>query len=140
MRELRPHDCLIFQCVNGPRQHMGVGSCRSDEKGGYVSPPPSEEVKPLLLGEHLVRKNPFADLADRISGAKHPGCRWEPLGLCPVAEQFPRADGRDLIEIALRDAFAAGCNAARHNSLYCAMDYAAHHAPAIREALEKEKK
>ncbi|MER8556096.1 hypothetical protein NKH37_28750 [Mesorhizobium sp. M1217] len=52
-----------------------------------------------------------------------------------VIDDHPRAEGdpRDDLELFLRDAYAAGCSAAQQRSLYTAMEYAANHAPKLRE-------
>lgn len=45
---------------------------------------------------------------------------------------------RDEIELFLRDAFAAGCRAARERSLFVAMEYAAREAPKLRSVLAQQ--
>lgn len=59
----------------------------------------------------------------------------------PDAPGHPRSGmgSRGELELCLRDAYAAGCNAARSNSLFCAMDYAKQQAPIVAERLRHEK-
>lgn len=51
--------------------------------------------------------------------------------------RFGDNGGRDEIELFLRDAYAAGANAAYARSLVTAMEYAAREAPKLRELLRR---
>ena len=51
----------------------------------------------------------------------------------------PEGETRDEIELFLRDAYAAGCNAASSRSMVTAMEYAAREAPKLRALIRVEK-
>ena len=62
-----------------------------------------------------------------------------PLWLTELSGAHPRApnETRDEIELYLRDAFAAGCQAAQERSLFVAMEYAKREAPKLRALLKQ---
>lgn len=47
-------------------------------------------------------------------------------------------DKRDEIELFIRDAYAAGCQAAQERSLFTAMEYAAREAPKLRAVIAQQ--
>ena len=55
---------------------------------------------------------------------------------CALEHPKGENDKRDDIELFLRDAYAAGCNAARSGSMYTAMEYAGREAPRLRALLK----
>ncbi len=56
----------------------------------------------------------------------------------PSTDDHPRApnDKRSELELCLRDAYAAGCQAAASRSLITAMDYAKRQAPIVAERIQ----
>jgi hypothetical protein len=54
---------------------------------------------------------------------------------CALEHPKARTDERDDVELFLRDAYAAGSNAAHSRSLFTAMEYAEREAPRLRALL-----